>query len=179
MDEYRKMLDDLMRSERDVIISNGSAEHATPLIAKLFESANQKVKILSGCLNSEIYSKDEVVNAAGSFLLHDGAFMSIIIEGIEDNDIPALISGSESFIGKIRSRFGRDLLSKISVFKGSDEIKKLPFHFMLVDDKAFRFEPNKKEHAALASFNNKGAAANLDKAMSKWLTSELQPISII
>lgn len=158
MDPYKQMLNDLIRSNKDTIISNGNGGHASALIEKLFEVADKSVHILAGHQDIDIYASSSAINAAVKFLQSPESKMTVILE---DSDSERLDLSAKKLFHALHSKLGNPVVEKVSIYKLNESTKIKPFHYMLVDDRAFRFAPNKQKHEALAAFNNKTAAANI------------------
>lgn len=170
--EYREMLEKLLKEDSSTIISNGSTDHATTLIEKLFQMAKEDVTIFSGKLDEIVYGQAGVVDAAGSFLVTDKGTISIVVEcqdeEVSDKDI---MSSEGSFLYKLRKRFGDSVLSQVKLFRTKNNTETFKSHFFVADNKGFRFEPDSTKHEALASFNNIDISNKLT-SMFDWLTHE-------
>lgn len=176
MDAYEQMLDDLARSNSDSIISNGNDGHATALIAKLFEVARKSVNIFTGPQDVDIYTDSAVLNAAARFLQQENAQLKIILDKDTENEGIENPSNNK-FLVLLHNKLGDSLRNKVIVYPADDEAARIPYHYILIDDNAFRFEPNKKVHEALASFNNKPAAGFIKASFEK-LRDRLTPAQL-
>lgn len=167
MTDYVSMLNELSRSNSDSIISSVDEDHAAVLIAKLFEIADQTVTIFAGPQDEHIYASTEVVHAAARFLQTASAKLNFIFEDLEKSPVTQKISNP--FLDKLQHTIGASLASKVELYPADMQAKNLPYHFILIDDKAFRFEPDKMTREAFATFNNTTAAACIKTVVDRML----------
>ncbi|MGP1717370.1 MAG: hypothetical protein ACTS9Y_09335 [Methylophilus sp.] len=167
MTDYVSMLNDLAQSNSNSIISSVDEHHAAILIVKLFEIADQTVTIFAGPQDEYIYTSPEVVHAAARFLQTASAKLNFIFEDLEKSSVTQKISNP--FLEQLHHSIGASVASKIAIYPADMQAKNLLYHFILVDDKAFRFEPDKMTREAFATFNNTAAAACIKTVVDRML----------
>ena len=159
--EYKEIIATYAQSGDPRIFSNGSQAHATALIETLFSTAQEKIQLLSGFLNPEVYDVSSVINEAEKFVLRNGK-LEILLEGSEPNHSAENVLNQE-FLLSLRRRLSKEQLASILLLRKSSASGEHPFHLLVADNKAFRFEPNKRDPKAIASFNNPKLAKQLSR----------------
>lgn len=129
---------------------NGSIEHATVLASALFEHSSSEVSVFSGKLNAQVFGKDRVIERARIFLSTPERKVRIIVESPDDIDWK-----DHPFI----KAFGDN--SDVEIKGLSNEYVNLPYHFMVMDQDSYRFEEDKNEPTAIASFGDKVGGKHL------------------
>lgn len=122
-------------------IYNNSADHAIVVIDYLLRSAKSRIRILTGRLNRQVYDTLPVVRALDGFLDEGG-----VLEVISEEEI-----GIHSEFRKIAEYSAVESNVK---FYNLDKTKKIDTHFLISDDDSYRYEPNKEDHKAVASFGD-------------------------
>lgn len=150
-DTYVTKLADTNSSE---LISNGKTEHARTIIKNLLSHAENKVRIFSGCLNEDIYTDPTVVDALRQFLDTNDARIVILIQNKKEFD---KISDNHPFVRQCAAN--DDKCELFYVVDESDKV--LPEHMVVMDERGYRFCPDKHERAAVASFNRPQTARHL------------------
>ena len=160
MDKYRKEVKELADNKSSSIIPNSSIEHAAVLIENLFSHAGHSIRIFSGNLNPEVYSKSEVVCAAEKFLSKDSSEgekrLEIIVQG-------GIGDGNENKLFDLCKTYD----SVCGIKLADEQDKSLGSHFIVTDKTAYRLEPDRNQHVAYACFNNPVSACQLDKAFNE------------
>jgi len=129
----------------DKIFLNEGKEHANVVLSKIFESANTKVNMLTGCMDDNVLLTDSFKKSLNSFLMKDNSELNIIfVQDITlDKDKCQLIGLTENFKSKVN----------LYKFKGNVSHDSQNCHFTTADDKMFRFEYDIKDFKAKCSFN--------------------------
>ena len=169
---YFEMVDEFAKIRKDKDISNGKAEHAAYLIAKLIEVAESTVKLYSdrlirtvkgeerdnGNTDVHLYRNESVLNNVRDFLSREGTRLDIVVEnGIENLNEHQLLS----LVRKMKRE--KSLKGQFTLKKIEPEVKEylennnFGMHFMVSDDSAFRMEINDSptNYQAIANFGNK------------------------
>lgn len=132
------------------LLPNGSIDHASALIENLLSHAESRVRIFTGKLNPEVYGRENIVDAISIFLKNPDARIEILTQdGLDD-------SVENPFIVVCQNKKNQCAIKNVS-----ESDKLLEGHFVVVDDKAYRFESNKNKLSAVACFNNKNIALKL------------------
>jgi len=152
-------------------IANGSAEHARILIAKLFEFAESRVRIITGTLRQktksegvEIYAHQPVIDQACAFISKPNSRLEIIVQsgsldGGEDNALLNALSQHKARQGEVVV-----LVPKAGLL--GEEVA----HFMVADASAYRIETGqdaKPSNRGIVAFANFGDL-KLSKSVSNY-----------
>lgn len=136
-------------------IYNRTVEHASVLLENLFNVAEKEILILSGELYPRVYGTGGAVQNFKRFLEKDGTSAKILVEDLSENLI---------WQNPLLATLSAEMKKKVTVHSVPDEVKdKYEFHFCVVDGKHYRFEENRADHSAIASFNSEknDSAGNL------------------
>lgn len=168
LETYYSVVNDFAINRTDQDISNGKPDHAVYLISKLFEVANDKVRLYSDHLThfvtdkktgikTDIYGANLVVAQLKSFLKKEGNKLDIVVEN-EINKIaehPLVVAIDElknnnELVGTVEIKQVQPVAIKWL------EDNKFTNHFMVSDDLANRVEldDNPDDYKAIANFNN-------------------------
>lgn len=170
MDDYIALIRRLAEEDSDRIIPNSTTEHAIVLIERLFLKAGRIAKIFTGALNSEIYAKDSVVTAISGFLKKGGKLEILVQHCTSSADIEALVKTEGGLFSRLTDLGHRDV--DIAMYWSDEAAQNERFHFMVLDEKAFRFEPDHTKHEAFACFNGVKVAKSLNKVFQSLVTME-------
>jgi hypothetical protein len=169
---YEERLAALDAADSGELINNSSTEHAVPLIARLFARGRRQIDVFTGSLEPEIYSKDPVVEALGVFLLgREGTKLRVVVQGSPGEVPDAKLLGAGGLFAVLRKRFGPEILSRVSLRRGTDKAREISSHFLIVDNEGFRLEPDSTKHEAVASFNRPEYAKQLRMPFDKLFDS--------
>jgi len=159
MENYRNRVKQLADSHSKEVIPNATVAHATVLIENLFSHAKSKVCIFSGQLNKEVYGNSNVFNNAVAFLSKPTSELEILIE-----DPPADVMENDLVLACIKRGEGA---GKCTIkFVQTPQDKEINCHFIIVDGKSWRFEPDKRSAAAIACFDDDIFGKQLDDIFS-------------
>ena len=163
MNEYDDDLRRLELADSTEIVSNSSTDHARALIARLIGSAKERVVVFSGSLNPKIYCDTAVVDAIGAFLLGRNGHLEIVVQR-DSTCVPdrQIVSDVGCLVDRLRAAYGESVLARVTIARASpiDSVHH-KVHFMVVDSKGFRLEPDNTAHRAFASFNQPQFASQL------------------
>jgi len=138
-------------------------DHAAIIIEQMFKNAKQQVSILSGNLNARAYDRVEVLEEATLFLAHGSHQARILLEDVDETMLK-----DHPFIEKLGHNENVEIRRVSAALRDS-----YSYHFLIMDDDSYRFEPKKDEPAAVAVFGNRVGAANLSRIFEIiWGTSE-------
>ena len=165
--EYRLVVDEAVGNATDMPISNGRPEHAVYLMQKMLEDAKEVVRIFSGKLTREFegvsaYGGDEILDAARAFLSRGGK-MKVLLEKPIDVDrgqnwtdhplVKMALSVSNSSHFEVKQVPDKEL----------EELReaKVLYHWITVDQRAYRLELDTEKAKAIANFGNPKTARAL------------------
>lgn len=160
MDDYINLVRKLSAQDSKEIISNGSTDHAAVLMSEMFRrQKGGKAYIFTGSLNPLLYCREEVLRSIKEFL-ESGGKIDIIVQNEPEKTSDASLNGSsdDGLFAKIKSSGFHD---RLSIRRAPSSLECIPYHFAVIGDKSFRFEPEKNKHEAFASFNRKEMAQTL------------------
>ena len=167
---YFGIIDQACKEKKDALLSNGRPEHAVYLIHKFLENAQQHVRLLTGQLSRtldgvEVYKNPHIIKAALTFLAKEDTALSVISEN--DIDVPGP-SQDHPFIQEVTSAKERgDIQGSLKVYRESEEHKTIlreanfSYHWMVMDEQAYRLEKDKDKATAFVNFGDKDRATRL------------------
>lgn len=150
--DYEEYVKECKESQRNVMISNRSLEHATILISNIVETAEKRICLLTRCCEDSFYTKEEILNPFLSFINKEngsGVIEIIFEEGEKKTTkckkfIESLVKGYEE-CGKTPS-LSLYQLNDNKYITGTDKDEEYRIHYIVVDDnKAFRYEKHSLE----------------------------------
>jgi hypothetical protein len=146
--EYKKAIRELMESGSSEQIPNSQAEHAAALFELFFDKAKYRVDIFCENLSQEVFSVDWVRKA----------FHGALERGIS---IKILLQKEAPYQEELLADFNQENLRF-----ASQDVAALDFNFSIMDNRAYRYEPNKRECAAVASLNDGNNCGKLSDTFS-------------
>ena len=165
-------------SER--VIENGCPEHAVYLMRKMFECAQDKVRIFSGSLmrrvsNSDgeviqVYSDKLLIDSIVEFLRPKGRQMEIVVaDGVDggENDHPLVLR----LKNESKSIRGHSSISKLNATGRQCLTEETDGHFIVMDEKGYRLETDDMKVKAYASFGDSKSA----RVLADFFDSNLLP----
>lgn len=175
LSEYRTFIDKLASEKSGDMINNSSGEHASVLAEVMFKYANKSLNIFTGSLYKDTYGKSEVIEQACNFVKTKGGVVRIVFQ-----DPPGKISNEEiinhPLISSIR-RCCNNLDEQLFVHRIQSELaEEIPFHFLTMDDSAFRFEPDRSKPVAFASFNKQAVCEQLTGIFERIFSTMSHPV---
>ena len=85
IDEYKQVLNDLANKASEEFINNSSVDHAAAMIEVLF-NANEKVRILTDSLCSDVYDRSEIKDAVEKFMKVESNTIDIVMQFNRNED---------------------------------------------------------------------------------------------
>lgn len=168
MVSYREQVRDAIARRTGEALLNGSVDHAAVIVQETFGNAKNCMRILSSKLDAECYGRESVRNAARVFLADPEHRARFLVESPLWDEGENFEWEWHPFISDIRS------FANLKTTKGDmrfefravpkDWTNQYQFNFLVMDDYGYRFEPNRKEAAAVVAFlpeDDKKAATNL------------------
>lgn len=165
--EYERKVKDLMKKRNGEPLYNGTLEHAVVIIRCMLQQADKSVDILTGKLNHNAYGRYQIVEAAKNFLNHDAHERKIRVLFEDENLCLTEELSKHPLLGNLSSK--------------KTECRMVPkprqgaygFHFIVMDDDSYRFEPDKERFGAVAAFGDSENAQHL-KGLFEQLWHESQ-----
>lgn len=160
--DYRKRVAALAAARTGEPISNGSVDHAAIIIEQMFKSAERQVSILSGSLNARVYGRDEIVDQAKFFLAQSNHRLRILLES---DDV--MLFRDHPLFERMRTNDNIEVGIVPAAMRD-----KYTYHFMVMDDDSYRYEPTKNAPTAVAAFGDRETTSNLSNIFTiLWDTS--------
>lgn len=150
-EEYRDKIDQAIRAMSGETILNGSPAHASIIIERMFAHAQECVLILTRRFDPRIYGSTEAVEQAGLYLGGSGRKCRILIEEFDQSSFE-----NHPFAQKLAPYLEAGNLEIRALKPAIAEIVNV--NFSVMDNRGFRFEQDKKEAVAVASFGDNAEA---------------------
>ncbi len=153
MEEYIERVMRAAAERKGEPVFNGSIDHARVIATAMFKHARKSVDIFSCDLNARVYGPDSVLDEAELFLAKKDHKVRILLEKFSDgsdNQHPFFkrFSGYPNIETKVLDRGLADTIN---------------FHLMVADDDCYRFEQDKHNVAAIASWGDAKGGTNLKR----------------
>ena len=153
MTDYTNKVRRLADNRAGEPVYNESLEHAVVILQNMFSHARKSICILTGRLNEDAYGDPGVVKEARRFLESPDRRIRILFEDEYLKDVAhhpflAIETGQK----KIEKYFVPEKLQN-----------NYKFHFIVMDEDSYRFEPDRKEYKAVAAFGDAQGGQNLGR----------------
>jgi hypothetical protein len=153
MEEYIERVMRAAAERKGEPVFNGSIDHARVIVTAMFKHARESVDIFSCDLNARVYGPDPVLDEAEFFLANKDHKVRILLEKVPDN-----ADQQHPFFKRF---FGYTNIETRVLHK--DMSRRIDFHLMVADRDSYRFEQDKKNVAAIASWGDPKGGENLKK----------------
>ena len=161
---YREKVEALANERQGEPLYNDSMEHAAIVLQSLLSRAERSIKLLTGELNRDTYGRQAIVKQVQRFLADKAHSVQILYENEALVNAPA---EEHPFLRAVKGYSQVELRHVPRWLQSSYD-----FHFLLIDDDSYRFEPNTARFAAVAAFGDEAAGQNLRDLFSKlWQTA--------
>jgi len=144
--EYRARVQRAAAMMNGEPIYNETTDHAQIVIEALFDTANEDICVINESVNNLVMGHEDTMGAVERFLQRPGARLRILVEAEPDD------WEERHFVRRFAERENVEIRVVPDAVKGFYE-----FHFTVADRKSYRFEPDKRKHAAIAAFGDKSA----------------------
>ena len=151
--DYREKVREAVAARDGRPVYNRSLEHAAIIIEEMFALAKSEVKLFTGRLNPDVYGVPSVIGKAEDFLADPNHKMRILVEEQIDKES---LQSNPFIIGTSRL----DNLEVRCLKPGKHDPR---FHMMLVDGHSYRFEPDKTQFEAVATFGDRDTTGHLNR----------------
>ncbi len=153
---YRARVRRLAQARQGDPVYNDTLDHAAVIMQNMFSYAGESVRILTGSLNPDVYGRAEIVEEARHFLRKSN-----------DREIYILFEDKEATEDRWRKQ--HSFLSGLMDYSRQIHLRFVPdewqetydFHFVVMDDDSYRFEPDKTMFRAVAAFGDRPGGSNL------------------
>lgn len=150
--DYREEIREAIIAMDGRPVYNRSLEHAAIIIEEMFGLAKDEVKLFTGRLNADVYGTPPVIDRAKEFLVGSGHKVRILIEEqVDEGELRR-----HPFIRSM-SRFDNLEIRRLRLEEYDPD-----FHMMLVDQRSYRFEPDKRQFEAVATFGDPATTKHLN-----------------
>jgi hypothetical protein len=145
LEDYRTHIDRLIREMSGEIVLNGSHNHATIIIERMFANASKQIRILSRKFDERVFGTPETTYQAESFLGEDGRSVRILIEDYNEQEM-----ARNPFFARMSQFLESERLQIRQVPPALAEL--ISINFSVMDDVGYRFEEDKNFTVAVAAF---------------------------
>ena len=166
---YCDVVDEFFARGADENVSNGKPEHAAYLIYKFLTNGTRSIKLFSGSLKQEtsevaIYRDPQIVDAARAFLHRSGTSLQVALE----NDLDTRDGEAHPLVAAVKQDQDAGLVhGDFNIRKVPERILNrlrevgYPYHFLVMDERAYRLETDKEAARATANFGDRTYARAL------------------
>lgn len=169
MDEqtYRRLIERLIRERSGETVLNGSFLHASIINECMFKNAQSSLSVLTRRFSKDVFGSNAFI-AAFKESAKQGCSVRILIECIDDDTISS-----------------HPLLDAMLEHSGL-EVRKLPCHaadeiecnYTIMDDDSYRFEQDKTEAVAVATFGDKEGFAETLNGHFDWAWENSESVNV-
>lgn len=153
---YEQLICKLADSNDDLIFANDGPVHAAVVFSNIFRKAESSIYMFAGNLNGDVSNDAAYLKALENYLANKLGSFSLILE-----ELPSSESKAFRIIKKYKNLSGSNIdLFKINM-KDFEKLKGKLLHFIVADNKMFRFEQDASTYKALCSFNSEELAQSL------------------
>jgi len=160
--EFVKRLEYLADNNMSDIIPNDDILYAKEIIQTIFGHAKKEINIFSSRLIEDIYGTRRLISNANAFL-SSGGKMNIVLQEICTESEYRDLGLHHQFI-QLCNKYPENCKVRLV---NSERDKATKTHFIISDDKIFRYCSDKEVPEAIASFNHPPIAKNLAKVFRK------------
>jgi hypothetical protein len=171
LNSYRKLVEQMFDEDSETLISNSSTAHAAILVETLISRAQSSLRFFCKNLDEAFYDKLTMIA-----ILADAAQRKVRLQFLTQEAPQA--KKLVEFLSRVAGAYKLDVVFRICAPASEDS--KAPFNFIVMDDKAFRFEDGPSDHVASASANSPDVAKKLTARFSRmweesipWTTGNL------
>lgn len=172
------LIEEVYRSEVDTCIAsmdpsktilNGSHEHASIIIERMFANANKSVAILTRKFDARIFAATRLINEASHFFGDTERTSRILIEDVDETSLE-------------RNQFIKEFYryQNLEIREVSESLKNIvDVNFSIMDDSGYRLEVDKHQAVAVACFGDSSFTKGLSNTFDAiWEFSKEVEISI-
>jgi hypothetical protein len=154
---YKESVEQLMLSGSSMQVLNGKPEHAAVLFELFFKNAQRFIKIFCHRLDKRVFDRPEVIEAAA-----DAAKRGVAIDIIVQSK-----SESLRFLNRLKTLDIKESI-RMELTENVDKplVSQLEVNFAVMDDRAYRLEPDLRELKATACMNDTTTARQLAKSFN-------------
>ncbi len=152
--DYEKSVNDLANKDASFQFENRGANHARIVVTAILNSSKNIVYMYSGSLNSDVTEDENFLSTLDGFLDKEITFKLLLDYLPKENE-------QSKALKKVldASTNAHVIVKKIS--KEAKKLLKDTGHFIVADQKAYRYETDPSEYKALCNFNDKELSKQL------------------
>ena len=153
LEAYSERINKELSSENPVRAYNKDISHAAVITSAAFRYASTEVRLLSNKLDRALYNENLLENSVAPFLAKQGTSLHILVE----TDLPSTHPIWE-FVKK-----GNYSHEQLTIKKVAPKLmSKYQFNYLVADEFGYRFEGDRKEYAAVASFHESDSVSTIN-----------------
>ena len=152
--DYEKSVNDLANKDASFQFENKGANHARIVVSAILNSSKNIVYMYSGSLSSDVTDDEDFLKTLDDFLDKEITFKLLL------DDIPKESEQSEALKKVLDASTNAHVIVK-KISKEAKKFLKDTEHFIVADQKAYRYETDAKEYKALCNFNDEELSKQL------------------
>ena len=183
---YFNRVDQALRDEQSLLISNGKTEHAVFLAQRFLSNAEDTVRLFSGRLSRrsdagfEIYANPNVIDATKNALRRGVKILIVLHEEIDAEGGDATCHPLAQAAEALRAEGSlKGIFLLLSASEDSIELLRencFLHHWMTMDDRAYRLEFDIENAKAHVNFGDQGMVSRLNSIFDDLLFSDAATI---
>lgn len=158
-DMYRANVKLMAREGSDAYIPNGNEVHAAAIYEGMFNNVKEKIQIFCNNLDGNVFDRPEVITAFENCLKKNVQVNIVTQESVNET------SPFVKTFNNLKKQNASYSMSLTTVSPDS-QLASLKENFTIGDDKMFRFEADRNECKATASFNQPSLVKTLTQSAS-------------
>jgi hypothetical protein len=149
--DYRTNIERLAELDSSEVFSNGKTEHAAIIFETFLKFSKDSVVFFCKDLNKDVFDMPSIINSM------ENALRRKVRISILTQEIPTATKLLEAYNDQwLKADYSIDIKTATS-----SVIKAFDANFCVMDEKAYRFEPDRGEPVAFACMNNPAIAKNI------------------
>lgn len=149
---YSERIDKELSNKKPFATFNKDISHAAVITCAAFKYASNKVRLLSHRLDRVLYGPGLLNASIATFLEREGATLHILVETDIPDDHPIW-----NFLKNDRYGDGRLQIKRVP----PELVGRYTFNYLVVDRFGYRFESDREEYAAIASFHESDSESTI------------------
>lgn len=168
MDKYREAVEHMAATKMDNEFGNKNMQHAAIVLSTMLKNATESFKIFSGEFHSDVTHNPEFLKSLEEYL-KSGKTFKLLLAKIPEEDkrsdaLRMVIEYAKTHKETVFCKEAEEsfINSPQELFNG-----KIPYHFSVADNTAFRLEVDAQEYKAICNFNDQKIGKNLSDLFDK------------
>lgn len=159
MENYREFITYLSQNKIDRIFLNSDVEHAIEVFIKLFETANDTIRIYAACLSNEVTNDPRYIKALSDFIEKDGHLKILLNNFVKEKVLTSNLFKRLAYY--VDEKRNIEIKTTKAKFYRTDDTEKKEIHFTVVDSISYRLETDIEKRTAVCNFNSEVIAKDM------------------